>query len=377
MLSGLGDVDVDSKINEIMEEIEKVESQIKEANKQSRKLMSEIYEISQKLEEAHFLKERYKKLHSQYDSDIKRLRFIVDGEGKAGKRRRVSTCPFCEHEISDLKDRKTYIEASKAELEKTNIQLADLQAAEENIAAQIVDLENRMKELNAQHSAAEVLINTSFKPRVAELRVLLDRYRRASKLQYEMSAVKDIATGLSTDVFEKENEEETEQKYDAKDQFDKDLFRKLSDTFKDAVSQCSYPHFTDAYISKSTFDVVINGKNKKTQGKGYRAYLNSIYAYTLMKFLEKNALYPPMLLVMDSPILSLKEKVDIPATESMKSALFTYMINHCGKCQLIIAENEIPSGVDYSKAHMEEFTMDNNRGRYGFLLDVRNAGDYE
>jgi hypothetical protein len=53
------------------------------------------------------------------------------------------------------------------------------------------------------------------------------------------------------------------------------------------------------------------------------------------------------------------------------------MINHCGKCQLIIAENEIPSGVDYSKAHMEEFTMDNNRGRYGFLLDVRNAGDYE
>lgn len=96
-----------------------------------------------------------------------------------------------------------------------------------------------------------------------------------------------------------------------------------------------------------------------------------------MKFLEEKALYSPKLLVMDSPILSLKEKVDVPATESMKSALFNYLINHCGNCQLIITENEIPAGVDYSKASMTEFTLHNNRGRYGFLLDVRNPGDYQ
>ena len=98
-------------------------------------------------------------------------------------------------------------------------------------------------------------------------------------------------------------------------------------------------------------------------------------SFVLMKYLEEKAKYPPMLLVLDSPILSLKEKVDVPATESMKTALFTYMIEHCGNCQLILAENEIPDGVDYSKAHMTEFTMDSQRGRYGFLLDVRNAGD--
>jgi hypothetical protein len=376
-LNALGTVDVDAKINETVEEIETIEKKILEANKHSRALMSEIFDVSQKLEEANFLKERYRKLHSQYDSDIKRLQFIVDGETKAGKRRRVEKCPFCEHEISDVAGRESYIEASKAELEKTNIQLSDLRHAENDIADQIIELENRIKELNAQYSEATVLINTSFKPRIAELRQILQQYDQISRLQHEMATVRSIANGLSTDAFKEENEEESEQKYNAKEQFDKTLFKSLSDSLNEAVSHCSYPHFVDAYISDSTFDVVVNGKHKKNQGKGYRAYLNVIYAFTLMKFLEANAKYPPMLFVADSPILSLKEKVDVPATDSMKTALFTYMIEHCGNCQTIIAENEIPDGVDYSKAHMIEFTMDNKHGRYGFLLDVRNAGDYE
>ncbi len=376
-LGSLGDIDVEAKISETVEEIEEIERQIYEANVKSRALMSEIYETSQSLEEANFLKERYRKLHSQYDSDIKRLQFIVDGEAKAGKRRRVEKCPFCEHEISDVEGRKTYIEASKAELEKTNVQLADLCLVENDIAEQITELEVKIRELNAQHSEAAVLIKTSYKPRIDELRQLLKRYDEISKLQHEMATVKSIANGLSADAFKKENEEETERKYNAKESFDKTLFKSLSDAVSKAISQCSYPHFTNAYISDSTFDVVVNGKHKKNQGKGYRAYLNVIYAFTLMKYLEKNALYPPMVFVADSPILSLKEKVDVPATDSMKTALFSYMISHCGECQTIIAENEIPEGVDYSKAHMIEFTMDNSRGRYGFLLDVRNAGDYE
>ena len=39
---------------------------------------------------------------------------------------------------------------------------------------------------------------------------------------------------------------------------------------------------------------------------------------------------------------------------------------------MIIAENELPPNVDYSGVTLIEFTMDENEGRYGFLLDVRN-----
>ena len=97
-----------------------------------------------------------------------------------------------------------------------------------------------------------------------------------------------------------------------------------------------------------------------------------------MKYLEEHGMYALHLLVLDSPILSLKEKkYEIKeaevATVGMKTALFRYMIENCGENQVIIAENELPAGVDYSKANMLTFTMDDGAGeRYGFLRSVRN-----
>ena len=57
----------------------------------------------------------------------------------------------------------------------------------------------------------------------------------------------------------------------------------------------------------------------------------------------------------------------------MRTALFQHMINNCGDNQIIIAENELPSEVDYRKVNMLTFTQEENSdGRYGFLKSVRN-----
>lgn len=53
----------------------------------------------------------------------------------------------------------------------------------------------------------------------------------------------------------------------------------------------------------------------------------------------------------------------------MRESLFRYTVNNCGENQIIIAENELPDNVDYSSA---KFTMDEEVGRYGFLLSERN-----
>ena len=59
----------------------------------------------------------------------------------------------------------------------------------------------------------------------------------------------------------------------------------------------------------------------------------------------------------------------------MRTSLFRYMVTHCGDNQIIIAENEIPSVVDYSTARLIEFTQDETQGIYGFLKGVRNSAD--
>ena len=97
--------------------------------------------------------------------------------------------------------------------------------------------------------------------------------------------------------------------------------------------------------------------------------------FTLMKFLEENGTYKPGMLILDSPILSLKEKIKVSeqATSGMKESLFKYIIDNCGNNQIIIAENEIPTApmVDYSSVNMIEFTLDDQNGRYGFLKGYR------
>ena len=79
------------------------------------------------------------------------------------------------------------------------------------------------------------------------------------------------------------------------------------------------------------------------------------------------------MLILDSPILTLKEKVrkDELADPGMRTSLFRYMVDNCGDNQIIIAENEIPSAIDYSTAHLIEFTQDETQGVYGFLKSVR------
>lgn len=113
------------------------------------------------------------------------------------------------------------------------------------------------------------------------------------------------------------------------------------------------------------------------KGKGYRAFLNSIILFSLMKALEDGGIYRPAMLILDSPILTLKEKVrkNELADPGMRASLFKYMVENCGDNQIIIAENEIPNTVDYNTAHLIEFTQDETQGIYGFLKSVRNSVD--
>ena len=367
------EIDIEAKIESIIEEITEVEGEIIGAAESSRKMLEEIYDISSRLEEAAFLKDRYNSLRSQYKSDVKRLKFIIDGEKKASDFAIVSKCPFCESNIThDEKKHQSYIGAATAELERINLQLQDLQYAEQDIITEIENLESQMNQLNTRNSEISELMDGQLKPMASELKRTLNSYKRIESLRQEVAVMDSMAIDLSTDAFEKENEDVSKSKYDAKEYFNPELFNSWSDMFENAVKECGYPNCVTANISKNSFDAVINGKQKKNEGKGYRAFINTVMAFTLMKFIEECGSFAPRMLFLDSPILSLKERGAEKATDGMKASLFRYIVSNCGKCQVIIAENEIPTTVDYSKVNMIEFTMDDEDGRYGFLRDVKN-----
>lgn len=85
--------------------------------------------------------------------------------------------------------------------------------------------------------------------------------------------------------------------------------------------------------------------------------------------MNSKAKYSPNFLVLDSPILSLKEKEAKKPSETMKNTLFENIVDNQKGIQTIVVENEIPD-IDYKDANIIHFTKEKNDGRYGFLLDV-------
>ena len=120
---------------------------------------------------------------------------------------------------------------------------------------------------------------------------------------------------------EKSGKNELAEILDAKEMFDTSVFNRLSSAACQAIRECNYPEFRVAGLSQSTFDVVVNGKDKRHEGKSYRTFLNTLYAFTLMKFIEDEGMHKSKILIMDSPILSLKRDVTDPASDDMKSSL--------------------------------------------------------
>jgi hypothetical protein len=375
-LASVDDTDIDLKIEGTVQEIANIEKEIQDASDKSRKLMEKIYSVSSKLEEATFLRDRYKSLKTQYSSDIKRLKFIIDGEDKRGSRKKVVKCPFCESEMDEKSPKRiSYSAASEKELDRITLQLQDLKAAEKDLKEEITTLEDLLRTLNEQNKDILQSISRGLKPKAEQLREMLESYKRIVRIKNELSAVEALSVDLNTDAFNREQIEESDTpKFNIMDHIDMERWKQWSDTFEAIVKECKYPSCNSARISPDTYDAVVNGKHKASEGKGYRAFLNSIILFSLMKVLEDGCAYRPAMLILDSPILTLKEKKKIRPEElaepGMRESLFRYFVNNCGDNQVIIAENEIPASVDYSSANLIEFTLDQTRGRYGFLQTV-------
>jgi DNA repair exonuclease SbcCD ATPase subunit len=111
-----------ARVEELIDEIAVTERQIADAIDRSRSLMAEIYDRNEQLAECNTLYNRIQALRTQYNADIKRLTFIVEGEIHKGDLPTNAKCPFCDGEITEHHEH-SYVEASRAEAERVHLQL--------------------------------------------------------------------------------------------------------------------------------------------------------------------------------------------------------------------------------------------------------------
>lgn len=364
-------INIDEEINNIFENISNIENEIIQATEQSKQYLKEIYYYNSKLEEAEYLKERYNSLQTQYIADCNRLEFIIEGSENKTKIKPPQKCPFCASKLKENSHNEyEYIKLSRIELNKIKNQIDELNKTTDDLNIQIKEINNKIENINIKHENIKKIINKQLNPKASELKINLNNYNKIVSYQQEIESIEKLIDYSYQDLSTFDNSSDNKiQNFNAKDTLTTEEWDKLNGLYESAVINCGYPNVSIVTLSKESMDGIINNKHKKNEGKGYRAFLNTICLFIIMKYLENYGFYKPSLLILDSPILSLKENIEDSehATSSMKSLLFKYIIEQCGNNQIIIAENDIPEDIDYSNINLISFTKENNKGRYGFL----------
>lgn len=350
----------------LAQELADVSERLSSAKQEAESVFTGILQAQSRISQLGSLEERYRQLKPQYESDMNRLDFIIDGGNRLGGN--AERCPFCDGEIP-AEECVSYEEACKAEKIKVAAQLRDLGSVLSETHRDFEAELDRLAELERRRDGLTTQIEDVLKPDYDNLSEMLEAYKAASSLQAEIEILESLDEEYGQDIYLEMQREVDAPKFDAKKLFRDDVFDDLSNLISSAVERCGYPDFRFAGLNRATFDVTVNGKDKKFEGKGYRGFLNSIFAFVLMKYLDECGKHAPRMLILDSPILSLKESKQEGVAEGMKSSMLSYMLDQCGNCQVIIVENEIPDDVDFSAANLIEFTKNGSIGRYGFLLD--------
>lgn len=374
------------RINETLRRIENqisiARSSIRALLDQKRGLASEISAAERRSEEIALSLDSFEQLEEVYDSDIARLESIEESGfllGLDGK----TDCPVCgappdaqlhAHGLAEIEDVRV---AAEIEIQKIKQQRGELLKTVEDTKAEgaklvsnIVKLREALRRVELsleeatpdaneqQRALTEVVAVRDHARRGLDLLAQRDRY---IKQKGEIEASKPqklddtIQRGLSTDIA-----------------------REFADVVSDVLTEWGFPGRKQVVLDLSSYDLIIDGKERRNNGKGVRAITHAAFKVALMLFCRERNLPHPGFLVLDTPLLTYRDPMkrhddNLTADEQelrntdLKQRFFEHL-GHLGeRAQIVVFENiDPPNGVaDHCK--VEAFTNDPDQGRQGLL----------
>lgn len=363
--------DLNNQIKYLTSDLELIQNQIENTSKEVNELNNLIIINEKEISETELLIERYNILLSQYNSDIKRLDFILEEDHIHVENQR---CPFCDNSFKDDNNIENLREASEYELEKIILMVDDLQTTIISTAGYLEKLHDEQKEKYLLLQDLEKLINEDLHPRASSVKQSIELYTEYSSIKNELEFIKNLINKYNSDLKKLKNEKTREENYRPIDEFSNDFFNDLENILFDILSYCQYPNLVNVEFDKSTFDIKINGRSKASQGKGFRSLLNTIVILAIRQYTLQYGDYKIGPFLIDTPLLGLDEESENSIeNDIMAKKLFEYIIHSRNLGQIIIIENtnNLPD-INFNFAGVEhiKFTKNRNFGRYGLLIGV-------
>lgn len=376
-IKGINKQDVEKRLNEALLQINYNNAKLNKLVNENKNLTRENNVLFNKREENSLSIRNFKELEKQYEIDASRLSLIIDGQEPFHNHKKETTCPFCDSRIID-ENLSFDLDNIIREYENLKIKSDDLIETISFLIEEENTIDSELEKNQIVINENSTQINDILNPSIQNLKKTIRDYNSFFNLLTEKETLQKMVSNWNQDLSSMDDKEISDNKYKPLDRFPKNFFKTMSNILETLLEDCSYPNFNTARFDKSKLDVVINGETKASQGKGYRAYLNSIVALAIQEYLYKYGTYPTPFFIVDTPLLGLDEiiqeqKADAENVSNMRLSFYKHLVEIGNQRQVIVIDNskDLPEiDLDEPNINTVEFTKSETNGRYGFLKGI-------
>lgn len=342
--------DSNSALREHQEEIDRKRLEVNELRK-------ELKETEEKAADYRAMNIRFRELDRTLGSDIDRLAGLEEGGFLLSKFAEMN-CPLCgadpehqnhEHRLQHVEEQQR---ATQAEIAKILSERGELQTAIQALVADVQAIDQTIFML-------ETLVEAERKDLLHlqnDDRGVQDRFVEADEALQSLTAERDKRAEIQR--LEIKIAELGKLKVPARpiaENFNPSLSTNeahdLAKVVKRVLLAWGYPGVETVIFDLSSQDLIIDGKERRTNGKGVRAILHSAFKVAVLIYCREQNLPHPGFLILDTPLLAYREPknddvVEDDESELAKSGLagrfYAHLASLSDMGQFIVIENATP-----------------------------------
>ncbi|MGF1620408.1 MAG: hypothetical protein ACFCUR_07330 [Rhodomicrobiaceae bacterium] len=373
---------IDETLARIESDIAAARSSIRGLLDEKRRLSSHISAAEHRSIEIALSLQSFEQLEEVYTSDIARLESLEEASFLLGLDDNTD-CPVCgappeaqahSQGFAEIEDVRV---AAEIEIQKIKQQRSELIRTVEDTKAE------RTKLVAAVDGLYEALRDVEFRLEAATP----DADEQQRKLSDVVSVRDHVRRGLELLaqcerlIKQKENIEKSKPpKRNDSNQLglSTETAKAFADVVSDVLLAWGFPGKKHVVFDLGDYDLIIDGKRRRNNGKGVRAITHAAFKVALMLFCRERGLPHPGFLVLDTPLLTYRDPMKKPGDRltadeqelrntDLKERFFDHLGNLGKTAQCVVFENVDPPDDIESYCKVEVFTNDLDEGRQGLL----------
>lgn len=378
--------DLHAEVEAALEEVEKDIGVTRASTygmlEEKRKLTSDIGSDQRRAGDLVIAIENFEQLQSVYESDVARLEALEEAGFLLGLTAN-QICPVCgappeaqqhEHEHRDIEMARR---AAEAEISKIRLQQVDLMAtindAKEELeltASRLAHARDALRDVEAQLAAVAPDTNEQQR-RFVEIIARRDRITRGLELITRKEQLEKQKARL-----EVARQERPQSNY--VDGLTTQTAQEFADEVSIVLDAWEFPGQRRVTFDLETYDLIIDGKRRRDNGKGVRAITHAAFKVALLTFCRQRSLPHPGFLILDTPLVTYRDPITSKggalsdderqlSNSDLKDRMFAHLHSLGSLGQFILFDNADPPSNAGVFGHVELFTNDPLQGRQGLL----------